>query len=63
MLKLLVNDPNIWPAFVEEVQKRIDKHHKNIEQFSDPDRIFEEKGALRELRDLLQLRDKVNVRD
>jgi hypothetical protein len=60
MLKLLVNDINLWNAFKEEIEGRISQHQKNIEQFSDVNKIFEEKGSIRELRDLLKLRDKLN---
>ncbi len=60
MLKLLVNDHQLWEAFKEEIEGRIAQHHKNIEQLSDTNKIYEEKGAIQELRSLLKLREKLN---
>lgn len=63
MLKLLVNDPLLWEAFVKELEDRIDNHHKTIEQLTDLNAILREQGSISALRKLLQLRDKLNVKN
>jgi len=59
-LKPLVNDKALWSSFQEEIHKRLDKVHLNLEQYADTNEVFRLQGEARALRKLLQLRDQVN---
>ena len=60
-LKLLVNDPKLWPEFLAELDTMIQLCYKTLEQVKDPIEIYRAQGELLSLRKLQKLRDKVNV--
>jgi len=60
-LKLLVNDPKLWPEFLAELDTMIQLCYKTLEQVKDPIEIYRAQGELLALRKLQRLRDKVNV--
>jgi hypothetical protein len=59
-LKKLVNDKQIWDAFLVELEERISIQHRSMETVTDPAELYRHQGALRALRNLQYLRDKVN---
>jgi hypothetical protein len=59
-LKLLVNNIHIWNAFVEELDERISGTHKSMENISDTAELYRHQGAIKAMRQLKYLRDKVN---
>jgi hypothetical protein len=59
-LKLLVNNKDVWEAFLEEVDERVEFAHKQLEQASTMEDMFRLQGEVRALRKLYKLRDKVN---
>jgi hypothetical protein len=59
-LKLLVNNIHIWDAFVEELDKRISGTHRSMENISDTAELYRHQGAIKAMRQLKYLRDKVN---
>ena len=59
-LKKLVNDKQIWDAFLVELEERISVQHRSMETVTDPAELYRHQGALRALRNLQYLRDKVN---
>lgn len=62
-LKLLVNDPKLWPEFLTELDTMIQLCYKTLEQVKDPVDIHRAQGELLALRKLQKLRDKVNAGD
>ena len=59
-LKKLVNDKQIWDAFIEELNERISSTHRSMENISDTAELYRHQGAIKALRQLKYLRDKVN---
>ena len=59
-LKPFVNDPNLWNAFLEELDQRVDSVHKKIAQVDDTKDLYRCQGELKALRSLQKLRDKIN---
>ena len=59
-LKKLVNDKQIWDAFLVELEERISTQHRSMESVTDTSELYRHQGAIRTLRQLQYLRDKVN---
>jgi hypothetical protein len=59
-LKKLVNDKQIWDAFLVELEDRISGNHRSMENLSDTAEIYRHQGAIKALRQLKYLRDYVN---
>jgi len=59
-LKRIVNDKEVWDAFIEELEERISSTHRSMENLSDTAEIYRHQGAIKALRQLKYLRDKVN---
>ena len=59
-LKPLVNDNKLWNSFNEELDRRLNYVHIQIEQTLKPDDLFRLQGEARALRRLKLLRDEVN---
>lgn len=60
-LKPFVNDRHLWEDFTKEIEDRITKLHKYMETRTISEaELRQAQGGIKELRSLLQLRDKVN---
>lgn len=59
-IKLFVNDPNLWNAFLEEVDKRIEHTNKQMAQLDEPKDLYRCQGELKALNRMKKLRDQVN---
>ncbi len=59
-LKRVVNDKEVWDSFLEELEDRISANHRSMENLSDTAEIYRHQGAIKALRQLKYLRDKVN---
>ena len=59
-LKPLVNDNNLWNSFNEEIDRRLNYVHIQMEQTLKPDDLFRLQGEARAFRRLKLLRDEVN---
>ena len=59
-LKRIVNDKEVWDAFLEELEDRISGKHRSMENLSDTAEIYRHQGAIKALRQLKYLRDYVN---
>jgi hypothetical protein len=59
-LKRIVNDKEVWDAFLEELEDRISGNHRSMENLSDTAEIYRHQGAIKALRQLKYLRDYVN---
>ena len=59
-LKLLVNTKDTWDAMLEELDRRIQFAHKQLEQRTEIEELYKLQGEVRALRSLKLLRDKVN---
>ena len=59
-LKPLVNNPELYNTFLEEIAERIALTHVSLEQSREIDEIYRLQGEIRVLRSLMRLRDKVN---
>jgi len=59
-LKQLVNDKQVWDALLEELNERISSTHRSMENISDTAELYRHQGAIKALRQLKYLRDKVN---
>jgi hypothetical protein len=59
-LKNLINDKPTWDAFIEEMDALIAKEHKSMESISDTAEIYRHQGAIRTLRQLKYMRDRIN---
>lgn len=59
-LKPFVNDPNLWKAFLEEMDARVQFVQKQMSQLDEPKDLYRCQGELKALNSLKKLRDKVN---
>jgi hypothetical protein len=59
-LKRIVNDKEVWDAFLEELEDRISANHRSMENLSDTAEVYRHQGAIKALRQLKYLRDYVN---
>ena len=59
-LKSLVNNKPTWDAFLEEMDALITKEHKSMESISDTVEIYRHQGAIRTIRQLKYMRDRIN---
>jgi hypothetical protein len=62
-IRKMVNTPEIWDAFVEEINIKLDIRKKTLIGTNEYEHILREQGAIRALERLLYLRDEVNGRD
>jgi len=60
ILKSLVNNKELWTAFLEELDERIGFVHKQMEQAHEPRDLFRLQGEAHALRRMKMLRDKLN---
>ena len=59
-LKKLVNDKELWDAFLAELDTRISQQHKGMERFVEVNDLYKAQGAVQALKSLKLLREKVN---
>tara|TARA_B110000858_G_C17449999_1_gene313728 strand:+ start:91 stop:300 length:210 start_codon:yes stop_codon:yes gene_type:complete len=59
-LKSFVNNQISWEAFISELEERISTQHRSMETVTDTAEIYRHQGAIRALRQLQYLREKVN---
>lgn len=59
-LKLLVNNKDIWEAFLEELDVKIEQVHVQMEQATSLEDFYRLQGQAACLRRLKKLRDQVN---
>ena len=59
-LKQLVNTPEIWNAFNEELDALIAQQQRSMEQQTDSTSLYRLQGQIHAYRNLKYLRDKVN---
>jgi hypothetical protein len=59
-LKPFVNNPELYNPFVEEINRRIERTHRRLEQIVDVEELYRAQGEIRVLRAMLRLRDDVN---
>ena len=59
-LKKLVNDKELWDAFLAELDERISLQHKGMERFVEVQDLYKAQGAVQALKSLKMLREKVN---
>jgi uncharacterized coiled-coil protein SlyX len=59
-LKSFVNNQISWESFLSELEERISTQHRSMETVTDTAELYRHQGAIRALRQLQYLRDKVN---
>lgn len=59
-LKSFVNEKATWDAFLSELEERIISQHRSMESVTDTAELYRHQGAIRALRQMQYLRDKVN---
>ncbi len=59
-LKPLLTIQSCTNPFLEEIQSRIDKVHKRLEQLNDIEEVYRAQGEIRMLRSMLRLREDIN---
>mgnify|MGYP001581162879 FL=1 len=59
-LKSFVNNTTSWEAFISELDERISTQQRSMETVTDTAELYRHQGAIRALRQLQYLRDKVN---
>jgi hypothetical protein len=59
-LKKLVNDKQIWDAYVDYLEDKIHAAHKRLEQENKPDNMYRVQGEIASLRRLKYMRDEIN---
>jgi len=59
-LKGFVNNQTSWEAFLSELEERISTQQRSMETVTDTAELYRHQGAIRALRQLQYLRDKVN---
>ena len=60
-LKKLVNDKQLWDAYVEYLDDKISSAHKRLEQENQTDNMYRVQGEIASLRRLKYMRDEINV--
>jgi len=59
-LNTFVNNTAMWEAFISELDERISTQQRSMETVTDTVELYRHQGAIRALRQLQYLRDKVN---
>lgn len=59
-LKGFVNNQISWESFLSELEERISTQHRSMETVTDTAELYRHQGAIRALRQLQYLREKVN---
>jgi flagellar biosynthesis chaperone FliJ len=59
-LNTFVNNTTTWEAFISELDERISTQQRSMETVTDTVELYRHQGAIRALRQLQYLRDKVN---
>ena len=59
-LKSFVNNQISWESFLSELEERISTQQRSMETVTDTAELYRHQGAIRALRQLQYLRDKVN---
>jgi len=59
-LKKLVNDKQLWDAYVEYLDSKIHSAHVRLEQENKPDNMYRVQGEIASLRRLKYMRDEIN---
>ena len=59
-IKLLVNNKEIWQAFLEEMDTKLERVHVQMEQANTQEELYRLQGHAACLRRLKRLRDEVN---
>ena len=59
-LKKLVNDKQLWDAYLEYLDTKINAAHKQLEQEKLTDNIYRIQGEVASLRRLKYMRDEIN---
>lgn len=61
-LKLLVNNPEIYNSFLEELESKIAAEQKGLAEETEMLRVYRRQGAIQMLQRLKRLREDVNAR-
>lgn len=61
-LKMFVNNPDLWKAFLEEVDEELAKVHRRMEQEPKVETLYQLQGTAQAYHHLKRLRDRVNAR-
>ena len=61
-LKLLVNNPEIYNSFLEELDSKIAAEQKGLVEETEMLRVYRRQGAIQMLQKLKRLREDVNAR-
>lgn len=61
-IKKLVNTPELWLSFLEELEREMGDIHRSMEQSRDADERLRLQGEAKAIRKLEKLRDVVNNR-
>ena len=59
-LKPLCNTKDTWEGFIEYMDYLIEQQHRKLEQTTDTQEMFQSQGAIKTLRSLKYLRERVN---
>ena len=59
-LKKLTNDKQLWDAYLEYINSKIDAAHIRMEQSNDAESLFRMQGELAALRRLKLMREEIN---
>ena len=59
-LNTFVNNTAMWEAFISALDERISTQQRSMETVTDTAELYRHQGAIRALRQLQYLRDKVN---
>lgn len=60
MLKKLVNDKELWSAYLDYIDTKIQAAHKRLEQENQPENMYRVQGEIAALRRLKLMRDEIN---
>lgn len=61
-LKTLVNTPDIWSAFLEELDNELANVHRSMEQEGKAEDLYRLQGKAAAYHHMKRLRDRVNAR-
>lgn len=61
-LKPVINDPKNWQVLMEYYTYLYEVKHKEIENIEKVEDMYRAQGYIRALKELKQIRDKINVR-
>lgn len=61
-MKAFVNNTNLFESFKEYIEGEVAKRRQTLETVTDPIQLYQAQGQLKELRNMLKLKEIINAK-